>query len=133
MKGSKIMNVFEECENYLRNEGFNPIKINDGLIRFKAQGLSFLMSNDVSDPQFFRIIALFDKEQFNASRMNLLEAANKVNSEKKVVKVSLIERNVFITTELFLDSTPVINDFFERLIDILSQAILDFRLALNQH
>ena len=54
--------------------------------------------------------------------MKVLEAANMITRDMKVVKAFLVEDHLWLSIELFIDSTPEFGDFFVRCIEILVAA-----------
>ncbi|MBP5386990.1 MAG: hypothetical protein J6Y97_06350, partial [Prevotella sp.] len=52
-------------------------------------------------------------------RENALKVANDLNMNRKALKVFITETNTILTVEMFIDSTPDVEDFMERILDIL--------------
>ena len=98
----------------------------------KARALELPMmvpDNNENDRQYFNIImpGIFDfADHPEIQRLTVLEAMNKINAQYKVVKCVCDEEDVWLTTEIFIDSTPDIEDFFERLLNILHQSRMEF-------
>ena len=51
--------------------------------------------------------------------MKVLEAINAVARDLKVIKAFLVEDRLWLTVELFIDSTPELEDFFPRCMGLL--------------
>ena len=77
-----------------------------------------LVTVDKDDPLFLKVVmpTIYEVE---GNREKVLEAINTVNARIKVVKAILIGNNVHLFIEMFVDTTPEIDDFFERCCDIL--------------
>jgi hypothetical protein len=114
--------VFE----YLKQQGLMPSIDEDNDIVFKYQMLTFVFFTDDDDQQFFRLALpnIFDVTEDN--RIAVLEAINEVNKLMKVVKLIIPNDDVWATTEIMMDTTPVLDDLFPRLINILMGAQREF-------
>lgn len=126
------MNLKEMLADYLREEGFLPKEENFG-IAFKCEGINFLFLYDEDDEQYFRLVmpAIFDINEEN--RAAVLEAMNKVNSEMKVVKIyTFNDDSVWLGFEVLVDSTPVLEDFVPRGVNMLRAARRAFYEAIQQ-
>lgn len=110
------MEIYKE---WLQTNGFRFEETPIGLM-FKYQGGNFIVADNSGDKNYFqllfpRIDTVTEKEKFKA-----LNALNVVNREIKCIKGTLTDDNeVWLTTEIFVDHTPNVEDFFLRLLDIL--------------
>lgn len=98
-------------------------------ITFKYQGGYFIIGNNEKDAQFFNIVmpGIYDfADHPDVERVKVLEALNKINAHYKVVKAVCDEEDCWLTTEIFIDSTPDVEDYFERLLNILHQSRMEF-------
>lgn len=115
------MNI-ELVRDWLSSEGYK-YELNDDNtgLRFKYQGLMIYFEADQNDEQFFRLLMpnIYTLEN---DREKVLEVCNGISSEIKLIKAFLIEDQLFLSIEVFVDSTPEIGDFFERCCDILIHA-----------
>lgn len=97
-----------------------------GYISFDHSGGHFIIANNEDDPQFFSIvmprILVFSSEKNDKERLRVLEAANQVNREFKVVKVVCDDEDLWITTEMFIASGTNIDEYTERLLYVIIQA-----------
>ena len=126
------MNLKELMLNYLREEGFCPKEEEFG-IAFKCEGLNFVFFYDEDDDQYFRLMmpAIFDVTEENFPEV--LVAMNKVNSDMKVVKAyTPVPDAVWIGFEVLVDSTPVLEDFVPRGINMLRTAQRKFYEAIQE-
>lgn len=114
------MGISELVRDYLSSEGFRHDVDSDGDIHFKFEGMSMFFTQDKNDPQFFRIIVpnLYELEN---NRVKVLEAINAVARDTKVLKAFLVEDKLWLSVELFLDSTPELEDFFPRCMGLLKE------------
>ena len=120
--------IKEQIKEYLAEEGLRPQEENYGFY-FRYQMLSFLIHWDEEDALFLRISmpAIFSVDENN--RGDVLEAINAVNLERKVIKYILFEKDVWVVSELLLDSTPKYEDIIPRSLDML----LGGRMAFYEH
>lgn len=122
------------CMDYLRNEGYVPRIDEDGDVVFKYEGKFFVVTTDNNDPQFLRVVMpnfwVVESEQ---EKRLAMEVANQVNERIKVSKV-VVKRNnhVWAMAEQFIDSTPDLEDFFNRTIRVLKGAADEFAQRMVQ-
>lgn len=114
--------VFE----YLKNQGLMPKIDEDNDIIFKYQMRTFIYFNNDDDEQFFRLAlpGIFDVTDEN--RVTVLEAMNEVNKRMKVAKAYIPRDDVWVATEIMMDSTPLLDDMVPRLLNILLGARQEF-------
>ena len=112
------MNASDLVENWLKEQGFKNERDDDGDLRFKYQGVNLFCCKDDNDKQFLRII-MPGIYQIDGDRMKVLEAINTICRNIKAVKAFLVEDHLWLAIEMFIDSTPDIDDFIERCLDIL--------------
>lgn len=105
--------------NYLKDEGFVPSYDEDKDIRFKYQMRNFIVSNYADDKQFLQIMMPYIFDVTAENRRAALEACNKINADKKIVKAVVMNDAVFLSTEILLDSTPEPKAFVMRMLDML--------------
>jgi len=105
-------------KNWLSNEGYKWEVDNDGDVKFKWQGRTYYYSEDKNDDQFFRII-MPGIYQIENNREKVLEAISTVNREMKVLKAFLVGDYLWLSVEMFVDSSPEVEDFIERCLRIL--------------
>ena len=112
------MTTTDLVKDWLRKEGFKCETDADGDLQFKYQGLHMFFSVDKNDPLFFRILVPNIYEVEN-NRAKVMEALHTITRDIKVVKAFLVEDRVWLAIEMFIDTTPDIDDFVERCLDIL--------------
>lgn len=126
------MKTTERVLEFLRKQGFCPdVDSDNGNIYFKYQMRSFIFFNNDDDEEFFQLAlpGIFDVTEEN--RELVLEAANTVNSNYKVIKCCIIGDSVWILFENMLDSTPEVSDIVPRALNILMGGQNDFYQKMN--
>lgn len=116
------MNARQLVENWLRAQGFRSSVDSDGDLNFRYEGVPMFCSNDDNDPLFLRIF-LPGIYTVKGDREKVLEAISTINREFKAVKAFLVEDHLWISLEMYVDSTPDIDDFIERCLDILVASV----------
>lgn len=112
------MNASDLVENWLNAQGFRSERDSDGDLLFRYQGINLFCCKDDSDKQFLRII-MPNIYKIDGNRTEVLETINTIARDIKVVKAFLVNDYIWLAIEMFIDSTPAINDFIERCLDIL--------------
>ena len=118
----------EIYKNWLSENGVKYEEKDYG-ITFKYQGGYFIIGNNDKDAQYFNIVmpGIYDfADHPEVERVKVLEALNKINADYKVVKAVCDDEDCWLTTEIFIDSTPDVEDYFERLLNILHQSRMEF-------
>ena len=87
------MKACDLVENWLKEQGFRCERDGDGDVRFRYQG--------------------------NGDRARVLEAINTISRDIKAIKAFLVEDSLWLSIEMYIDSTPDIEDFIERCLDIM--------------
>ena len=125
------MTTAELAKNWLQEQGFKCNLDQDGDAIFKYAGANMYVSVDKDDPLFLKIVmpSIYEVEN-NYSKV--LEAVNKVCTRIKVIKALLVQNRVHLVIEMFVDTTPEVDDFFERCCDILIAGRRAFAEALNE-
>ena len=112
------MNASDLVENWLNAQGFRSERDSDGDLLFRYQGINLFCCIFDSDKQFLRII-MPNIYKIDGNRTEVLETINTIARDIKVVKAFLVNDYIWLAIEMFIDSTPAINDFIERCLDIL--------------
>ena len=127
------MKISEMVFEFLKDQGLCPKYDDDGDIFFKYQMAGFVYIVDDDDELFFRLAMPNIFEVTDDNRMMVLEAINKVNVDVKVVKaICTPVDNVWLTTEMLMDTTPNLEDFFQRNLHILLGARVRFTEAISE-
>lgn len=112
------MNASDLVENWLKDQGFRCERDSDGDLFFRYNGANFFCCKDDSDKQFLRII-MPNIYKVDGDRTTVLEAINTIARDIKAIKAFLVDDSLCLAIEMFVDSTPDIEDFIERCLDIL--------------
>lgn len=104
---------------FLKDQGLQPHVQDDGDILFKYQMMTFIYFASHEDINYFRLGLPFIYEFSEETRPVILAAANKLNCMAKCAKFVVTDDNVWITVDTLLDSTPKLEDFVPRLLELL--------------
>lgn len=112
------MRTEELVKEYLSSEGYRYNIDGDGDIHFKYEGIDLFFTVDKNDQSFFRLImpSIYTLE---GNRTKVLEAINTVTRDLKVIKAFLVEDHLWLAVEMFIDSSPELEDFFPRCMGLL--------------
>ena len=92
----------------------------DGDFYFKYQQHNFYILNQGDDKLFLHVILpniwSIDNED---ERADVLIVANELNTECKVLKAFVTSNDIILSVEMFMDSTPNVEDYMKRILDIL--------------
>ena len=122
----------ELYQKWFQENGLKCEIDDEGDLHFKYQLCNFYILNPKADTQFLHIIlpniwAIESDEE----RSKALAVANKLNMSRKALKVFVTDKSVFLTVEMFIDKTPDVEDFMERLLDILIDGRQLFALEMR--
>ena len=108
---------------WLYKAGYNHEIDSDGDVHFRYNGKHIYFTPD-DDDTYFRLIMpnIYELED---NRVKVLEACNTITRDYKVVKAYLVKDRLWLSIEMFVDSTPEVGDFFERCCRILISAYED--------
>ncbi len=107
------MKTEELVKEYLASEGYRYDIDSDGDIHFKYEGINLYFTVNKDDQSFFRLI-MPSIYKLEGNRTKVLEAISTVNRDFKVLKAFLVEDYLWLSVELFIDSSPELGDFFPR-------------------
>ena len=112
------MNASDLVENWLKSQGFRSERDSDGDLRFRYEGVGMFCCCKDNDSSFLRIImpGIYDVD---GDRTKVLEAINTISRDIKAIKAFLVNDSLWLSIEMFIDSTPDIDDFIERCLDIM--------------
>jgi hypothetical protein len=127
------LNATRALLKFLKDEGYRPTlqRREDGstagLIRFKAEGKTFLAIVDDDDPAFFHVELGYSFPD-DADVPLLLSAANDLNQNMKVVKavVDVTHRVVEFHVELFVGEVGPTAGILQRSLRVLALAANEF-------
>ena len=111
---------FEIYKKWFSENGIIYNIDDDGDLHFKYQMRNFYILDPHDDKQFLQVmlpnIWSIDDEK---ERADALQVANMLNMKRKALKVFITKTNTVLTVEMFIDNTPDVEDFMERILDIL--------------
>ncbi|MDY6412182.1 MAG: hypothetical protein SPL28_04190 [Bacteroidales bacterium] len=117
------MKVYKE---WLQSNGIRFQEEVFGIV-FKYQGANFIISDNSSDPLYFQLImpGIYDVQP--GEKNKVLEVLNGLTRDIKCLKGVIQDGgSVWLMTEIFIDTTPEIDDFMDRLINILHSGRMQF-------
>jgi hypothetical protein len=120
---------------YLKREGYLPKMDSDGDIIFKKEGYTYFIDvrAQADDPQYFRIVRPnFWSIENDIERLEVLVAADYVNSSLKVVKVYTRKDNTWATADIFISNQEDFKDIFSRLMSVISLGIERFATKMRE-
>lgn len=117
-------------KNWLRRNGIHFQEEPFG-ISFQYQGGNFIITENSGDKDYFQLI-MPGIMSVNGNKIKVLESANTINQELKVVKCIIAGGDsVWLLTEILLDQTPEIDSIMPRLLGMLHSARMRFQLLMN--
>lgn len=123
--GCKII-VMQIYKNWLQSHNVQFQETPIGLI-FSYQGGAFIISDNSGDELYFQLIMPNIYEVSSFKKTQALQIINRLNREIKCLKATMQDDgHVWLSTEIFVDSTPKIDDFMGRLFSILFAARIKF-------
>lgn len=124
------LNIYEQ---WLTQNGLIHNIDEDGDLHFKYQMCNFYIINPKQDTQYLQILLpniwSFDSDE---ERIMAMQVANELNMNCKVLKVFVTQRDTILSAEMLIDQTPDVEDFMERLLDILIQGRQLFFQEMNK-
>lgn len=117
--------IKEQIMDYLSNEGLRPQPEDFG-IYFRYQMLDFLIHWSDDDELYLSISLPYIFKTDENNRIDVLEAANRVSVDKKLIKCVIIRDDVWVVAEQLLDSTPNYEDIIPRTLGALLHARQNF-------
>ena len=95
-------------KNWLSFENIRFVEKDFGLV-FRFQGATFILWDNARDKQFLKL-SMPDVWNADGEEYKALKAINEVNRKFKLLKAVVNKDSVWLETEMFLDSMPVIED-----------------------
>ena len=121
----------DDIRQYLASEGLQPEEKSYGFY-FRYQMLDFLIHWSDDDELYLSISLPYIFKTDENNRVDVLEAANKVNMDKKIVKCVVANEDVWLVAEQLLDSTPNYEDIIPRTLGSLLHARNSFYEYLKE-
>lgn len=121
----------EIIKQWLKANGYK-FEVESFGIAFKHQGGNFLIEDNSDDKQYLQIIMPYVHQlEKSSEKEKALEVCNEVNRKYKCLKAYLVEEDsIWLSVEMFMDQTPDLDDFMERLLHILHAGRLEILAKL---
>ena len=122
----KLDYVYENIyKNWLKKNNIGYKQTEEGLV-FEYQNGAFVISENSNDKEYFQLIMpnIFEMNDDNWGKV--VVAIMAINKEYKCVKSFLVNKDVWLSTEILLDQTPEIELIMPRLLRQLFEARTDF-------
>lgn len=131
-----VMEVAMDLEKIMvlmKQEGFFPKLNEDNCIQFKYEGGNYFIESFEDDVGFIRIVyAYFWPIESEEERIRALTSANEVTKGIKVVKVYVINNDVWASTELLFNNEEEFCSFIMRCLDAISVAVRRFKELMHE-
>ena len=111
----------ELAKAWLSSQGYRYDVDSDGDIHFKYHGYNMYCRVDEKDELYFNLI-MPNIYTVEGNRSVVVEACNAITRDMKVVKAFLIEDHMWLAIEMFIDTTPELDDFFDHCWELLIAA-----------
>ena len=114
-------NLRTEISNYLKKQGLNPEKQDDGL-KFKSEGNTYYIEidNEAKEPMYIRL-RRYVKYDDNFDKNKIAENLNEYNV-KFGVKVFCQEKSFVLSAEMFLTKASEFNYVFDTFLSHIKNA-----------
>jgi hypothetical protein len=123
----------ETLMNYFEAEGFRAERDADGDIRFKYEGLSFVLCFDANDPAFGKLLLANVWQIDSPAELALaLAVLDNLNRKVKMVKGHTQGDQVWFTVELLLDEQSGWTSHVQRCMRALAHALTLFAARMRE-
>lgn len=121
----------EIYKNWLRSRNVKFSELPFGIL-FQYQGGAFIISDNAEDKLYLQVIMPNVYEVSSYEKEKAMKVMNKMNREFKALKATMQDDGqVWLAVETFIDSTPDIEDFFDRILMILLQGRMKFQMMMS--
>lgn len=121
----------EIYKNWLRSRNVKFSELPFGIL-FQYQGGAFIISDNAEDKLYLQVIMPNVYEASSYEKEKAMKVMNKMNREFKALKATMQDDGqVWLAVETFIDSTPDIEDFFDRILMILLQGRMKFQMLMS--
>lgn len=120
-------------QQFLHNAQISFEETRDGIF-FQYQGGYFIIGDSNQDELYLQLMMphIYTINP-GTERLKAFVALNTLHQTIKAVKGTLMEDNsIWLATEMFIDKTPDLEDFFFRLLQILHSARLEFNILISK-
>ncbi|MBR5853744.1 MAG: hypothetical protein IKY74_06030 [Alistipes sp.] len=115
------MNKFmiAELKGFLLANNIEQVVANDNAVIFRKGGLSFLFQHSTDDPYYFRLSLPKVALAKNIANVDI----NDLEVQYKVMKITIVDGDVWIVAEQFVYCRENLSSLFTRLITLLEEVL----------
>ncbi len=121
------MTGFDYFANYLQEEGYR-YKDEGNFISFKYQGTTYLAPKN--DSTFLQVFMMWNVNGYD--KMKILESCNTINSNKYIVKCTMMDNDSVWVSYEFEPSIHTTIEDFSSMMQILDGSAHEFMAELNK-
>lgn len=124
------------CEEILKNEGYAPLKDDEGDIYVKVQGVTFFVIIPDDDTSFVRVwLPKFYRLQNEQESARAYRIINQLNKEYRTGKIFIDEENeLHCSAEFFIDPNDVqLKDILIRMFNILLAMRMELLMGMRSN
>lgn len=116
-----VLARIEMYVEFLKQEGYSPKVTDSGNVLFKREGFSFFIAVDEKDPNFFQLVlpGIWEIES-SSEKKKAQDSINTANYETKTAKGYIVDGDVSVSVELFVDSPEDFRPVFQRCVSSLT-------------
>ncbi len=123
----------ELYRNFLAEEGYAARIDDDGNVVFKYHAMTFFISADEDDEEFFRLVCPnFWSIDSDEERDHVVHAAAAVNSSIKVAKVYPVRDSTWASVEMYCSPPDAVLPVLLRAMGTLRGMVTEFRRAVHE-
>lgn len=118
---------------FLNGKGFAKVRVDDdGDVEFRDENFGFYISVSEKDPEFFQLVlpGIWELES-PEERARALVAVSDTNRQVKAAKLFVVENNVWISVEMFVEKPEAFMAVFDRSKNTLVGAARIFARAMR--
>ena len=119
--------IQQDYLSYLKTEGYEAWVDSDGDVQFKHNDRTYFIEVNEGDPEFFRLVLanIWPIESVTEATQ-VVHAVDVVNRQMKVTKAYVTNDNVWVATELFIESYRDYRPVFPRCLRAIEQGVDTF-------
>lgn len=122
-----IVYMLNSFQSYLSSRNVRFDIRSNTLISFENNSYNYMFVFDELDPFYFRLILPNVFEVTEANKQDIYETINRMNTEIKAAKATIINNAVWVSIEQFVYSRDKIDELFNRAIAVLEAFVNRFR------
>jgi hypothetical protein len=122
-----IVYMLNSFQSYLSSRNVRFDIRSNTVISFENNSYNYMFVFDESDPFYFRLILPNVFNVTEANKQDMYETINRMNTEIKAAKATIINNAVWVSIEQFVYSRDKIDELFNRAISVLEAFVNRFR------